>query len=125
MAAVDPAELREDVAKHPLVTHFRQKVEDFSCSHELGGLVCDINSAPSTLLEILEPLIRKLAKGSSIVLTLKFGGRGHDGESDRRKRVAAAEVLRDLQEIAPLSSSRFCWLVANTDRERTLVCRLE
>ena len=59
------------------------------------------------------------------VLTLKFGGRGHDGESDRRKRIAAAEVLRDLQEIAPLSSSRFCWLVANTDRERTLVCRLE
>ena len=125
VAAVDPAELRDDVAKHPLVTHFRQKCEDFSCDEALGGLVCDINSAPSTLLEILEPLVRKLAKGAFIVLTLKFGGRGHDGESDRRKRIAAAEVLRDLQEIAPLASSRFCWLVANTDRERTLVARLE
>ena len=122
---MDPAELREDVATHPLVTHFRQKVEDFSCTEKLGGLVCDINSAPSTLLEILGPLIGKLAKGAPIVLTLKFGGRGHDGESDRRKRIAAAEVLRDLEEIAPLQSSRFCWLVANTDRERTLVCRLE
>ena len=125
MAAVDPAELRDDVAQHPLVTHFRQKVEEFCSDEALGGLVCDINSAPSTLLEILGPLVRKLAKGAFIVLTLKFGGRGHDGESDRRKRVAAAEVLRDLQEIAPLASSRFCWLVANTDRERTLVCHLK
>ena len=59
VAAVDPAELRDDVAKHPLVTHFRQKVEDFSCDEALGGLVCDINSAPSTLLEILGPLIQE------------------------------------------------------------------
>ena len=125
VAAVDPAELRDDVAQHPLVTHFRQKVEEFSCDEALGGLVCDINSAPSTLLEILEPLVRKLAPRAFIVLTLKFGGRGHDGESDRRKRVAAAEVLRDLQEIAPLASSRFCWLVANTDRERTVIARLQ
>ena len=54
------------------------------------------------------------------MLTLKFGGRGHDGESDRRKRIVCAAgsswlvANTDLQEIAPLlePSSRFCWLVA-------------
>ena len=90
-----------------------------------AALVCDVNAHPAQLVELLAPLVRLLPPRAWIVLTLKFGGRGHGAAAEDRKRQFAAEIYRDLDAIAPLDAAavRLDWLVANTDRERTFVAR--
>ncbi|KAK7233925.1 FtsJ-like methyltransferase [Aureococcus anophagefferens] len=125
--AVDPAALNAGVAALANVTHARKKVEDLTdADYPAGavpkGLVCDVNAHPAQLVETIAPLVRSLPRGAPVVLTLKFGGKGHEAASEARKLTHAAEVLADLGDVAPFSPDfRLEWLVSNTKRERTLI----
>jgi len=126
VVACDPAALRDDVASHPLVTHARCKIEDLDMEAVapgavLAGVVCDINAHPAQASEIIAPLLRRLRPGALVVVTLKFGGRGLGAASETRKARGADELVRDIGEMVPLAKARVAWLVANTDRERTLI----
>ena len=125
--AVDPAALNPGVAAMANVTHARKKVEDLTdADYPAGavpkGLVCDVNAHPAQLVETIAPLVRSLPPGAPVVLTLKFGGKGHEAASEARKLTHAAEVLADLGDVAPFAADfRLEWLVSNTKRERTLI----
>jgi len=125
VAAVDPADLDPAIAALPNVTHARCKIEDWTLDEAPRALVCDANVHPAQLAEMVGPIVAKLPPGAPIVLTLKFGGRGHGADAELRKRTFAAEVFRDLDALAPMDPDtlRLEWLVANTDRERTFVAR--
>lgn len=130
--ACDPADLDESVAALAGVTHARRKVEDLDPDNYgipagalCAGVVCDMNCHPAQLVEVLAPLLKRLAPGAAVVLTLKFGGRGHGAMGERRKRTYCAEILRDLDACAgPFEPAcALEWLVSNTDRERTFIAQ--
>ena len=108
-------------------THARKKVEDLADADYPAGavpkaLVCDVNAHPAQLVETIAPLVRALPPGAPVVLTLKFGGKGHEAACEARKLTHAAEVLADLGDVAPFAADfRLEWLVSNTKRERTLI----
>ncbi|KAH8048429.1 hypothetical protein JL722_12481 [Aureococcus anophagefferens] len=100
---------------------------DFLATRLVQRVLCATDGAPAlattapSLVETIAPLVRSLPRGAPVVLTLKFGGKGHEAASEARKLTHAAGSA-DLGDVAPFSPDfRLEWLVSNTKRERTLI----
>ena len=137
VVALDPADLDEDVASLPNVTHLRTlslspgvlaaataalgEGEEGEEGGEKGAatlLTCDANEPPAVAARCILPLLPLLSPGALVVLTLKLRYPGRDKDFATK---AAVEALEKAGADLELVSSR--WLMANTMYERTLVLR--
>eukprot|EP00890_Picochlorum_soloecismus_P004849 jgi/Picsp_1/5365/NSC_02726-R1_ribosomal rna methyltransferase len=120
--AIDPAELHESL--HPLGTirHIRKKSQDTKEDMEnilIDGqqvdlICCDANRHPAQLKEMLEPAVPYLRVGGTIIVTLKFRGRG------AHKSAAANELIQKALGDR-FGNIRCLFLLANTANERTAI----
>lgn len=119
VVAVDPGQLARNILGEQ-VTHICKKVQDASQEllswtreRKFDLLVCDINKHPVEAAEIISPLLGFLRTGGSLVMTLKFYGRGKD-------KVQKTEEIKDML-VAMLEEMDCIWLLANSIYERTFV----
>eukprot|EP00249_Psilotum_nudum_P032234 c47511_g1_i1 orf=146-1270(-) len=116
--SVDPGKLSSTLGTN--VTHICRKAED-ACAElttllkerQLDLLVCDVNKHPVEAAQIVASLLVFLNPGSSLILTLKFHGRGRDKDSKVMEiKAMFQDSLKDMDCI---------WLLANSIYERTFV----
>lgn len=119
VVAVDPGQLDNSILGEK-VTHICKKAQD--ASQELLSwtkerrfdlLVCDINKHPVEAAEIILSLLPFLRTKGSLIMTLKFHGRG---KNKIHKIVEIKDMLKDV-----LEEMECIWLLANSIYERTFV----
>jgi len=138
VVSIDPASLAPAVEADSRVEHLRCKAEDVGGERgkleeaaatlvgvdwklRLKLLVCDANlDVRDSVRELVVPLVKYLAKGGSLILTLKLGRRvGVVGL--KTKTEAAKNLLVDAGFCE--ESLRICWLFGNSKNERTLFAK--
>lgn len=120
--AIDPAELHESLQSLDNIRHIRKMSQDTKEDMEnilIDGeqvdlICCDANRHPAQLKEMLEPTMPYLHVGGTIIMTLKFRGRGAD------KSAAANELIREALGDR-FGNIRCLFLLANTANERTAI----
>ena len=108
------------MAALPNVRHLQLKTEDVvePLRAALAGraaavVACDMNKTVLQCVELLDPVVQFLKPGGLLVLTVKCIGTGRD----------QSKQLQDVHTRlgASFSSVRTLWLMANTNKERTVV----
>jgi hypothetical protein len=123
VVAVDPAELHPDVLALPNVIHIKQQTQAategiiaaIGQEKTIDLIVCDINKHPETMLIIIKPLLGMLRSGGMVILTMKYRGRG-------KEKAGAIDMI--IGGLGPeFHQLKYLWLMANTEKERTVVAQ--
>lgn len=119
VVAIDPGKLCAKAQKSN-VSHICKKVEDahkelqdWTRERFFDLLVCDVNKHPIETTRIIALLLPYLKSGGTIILTLKFHGRGKFKTS---KINEIFSIFRDT-----LGEMECVWLMANSIYERTFI----
>ena len=120
--AIDPAVLDPLVIALPDVIHVKKMgeaaVEDLKVAKCMADLiVCDINQPPYRVASVLLQMMEFLKPGGSILMTMKFNGKGreHEGQVEGVEKIFGKAI--DEKE------TNCVWLMSNTNRERTLLLK--
>eukprot|EP00040_Diaphanoeca_grandis_P032203 m.194774 g.194774 ORF g.194774 m.194774 type:complete len:241 (-) comp32541_c2_seq10:111-833(-) len=132
--ALDPGDLSAEVADLSNVLYLQKKAEDFCVETDFNNsklskfvsesdastadfkvdmVVADMNIHPLAAARICLPLLRHLAPGGSLLMTMKFFGVGRD-------RTETVKQCKDILGDA-VDTVSCIWLFANTVNERVLV----
>lgn len=111
--AIDPAKLEIQDYK---IIHFQEKLEDVIEKVNQYGyeiIICDINQE---FEKVMESIFKLNYKNKILIITLKFSRRSNNYVSKRIKEIY--EFIKPYSENAKIK-----WLFANTQKERTLICK--
>lgn len=119
--AIDPAELHESLQSVENIRHVQKMSQDTEedmksilAGQQVDLICCDANRHPVQLKEMLEPTMPYLRVGGTIIVTLKFRGRG------AHKSVAANELVKEALGDG-FGDIKCLFLLANTQNERTII----
>jgi len=128
VVAIDPAALNPTVLALPNVFHIQKKAEESAeemkailgeedCALGVDLMVCDMNRPPHRMLEIVKDCMHLVKEGATVILTLKYKGKGQEKKTDGGINI--------LERMCPgmLEDVKVHWLLANTVAERTIIAK--